>query len=305
MHKLFFFLTIILWPSHSFAGVDIWFAPRNDNFLLNQGNYKLWSGVRKKINVYKFYHQQIIQDKQTDLCSKLNFLRSNGIKIAVEWPIMNFLPSGLGHGVEGFADHETTVKLVNRIKSCNVNLDFVAMDEPLYWGVVVNKKNTPGFDVTQLARNVSNNVDFIIKNFPAAQFGDIEPIDQLGDNYRRLIMDWISEFQLVTGSHMYFIHDDVIWADDWMKSSQQVRFALKANDTRFGLIFNAKNGRGPDSVWMESNRGNVISFFTNKENVIDDAIFQSWNHYPNNIDNESDKDSHISIIDFFLKLEKL
>ncbi|GAA0482072.1 hypothetical protein GCM10009413_17780 [Tatumella punctata] len=271
---------------------------------MNVNDHNLWRNSRKEISVYKFYYQQVIQDDPVKLCGKLYFLKKNNIKIAIEWPISNINGDGLGSGLEGFSDHVTTIKLVNRIKSCNEKLDYVVMDEPLFFGSYLKKNNTPNLSVDLLAKNLSVNVSYILKEFPNVEFGDIEPIDQLGLNYKDLIYRWIHSFQEITGAHMAFFHDDVIWADNWMKTSQSIYPVLKDNNTRFGIIFNAKNGRGPDDKWMESNRENVKLFFSNNKNKIDDAIFQSWNRYPNNIDDERDSNSHISIIGYFMSFER-
>ncbi|MBG0751206.1 MULTISPECIES: hypothetical protein [Pectobacterium] len=299
MYKIFLSIFILFFSQNILASQLIWFSPRDSSFLDTRAEDKRWENARKRISVYKFYYQQIVQENPDKLCRKLSFLKNNNIQLAVEWPAMTWIEHGVGYNVEGFSPKGFSKKISEKVHKCNTKIDYVAMDEPLFFGHVSNKGNVPKYSVSKVASEVAINLKEVWEIFPEAKVGDIEPIDQLGENYASLLKEWIVEFKKETGHDLNFIHNDVIWADNWQQSTSDLIEIGSLMNVRIGVIFNAENGQGPDSVWMTSSRKNIDRYFDSKISLPDDIIFQSWNRYPNNISNDLDKNSHSSIIEYF------
>lgn len=306
MKKSLVSLTVLMSISASALAASstpqIWFAPNTSAFLADRDVDSKWADSRKHVSVYKFYYQQVVQDSPEVLKKKLDFLKANNIKVAVEWPALTWVENGPGYKVEGFAPKGMSKLIVSKIKNAGGNLDYVAMDEVLFFGTYYKKgKNTPNLSVDDNAKNVANNMKEVWSIFPNAKVGDIEPIDQIRENREELLSQWISSYKKATGKNLDFIHDDVVWGEDWVKTIRLGQELASKNGIRFGVIYNAGQGRGPDYAWMMTARKNINKYINSKLPVPEDIVFQSWNKNPINIDNDKSPQSHSSIIPYFFE----
>lgn len=284
------------------ASPQIWFAPNTSAFLANRGDDAKWADARKHIDVYKFYYQQVVQDSPETLKKKIDFLKENNIKIAVEWPALTWQENGPGFKVEGFGPVGMSKLIASKIKSAGGTLDYVAMDEVLFFGHYYGKgKNAPNWTIDQVAQSAASNMKEVWKIFPDAQVGDIEPVDQIRTNRAEMLTQWIQAYKAATGKNLAFLHDDVVWAENWEKTIAVAQEITKKNNIKFGVIYNAGKGDGPDYKWMMTARKNINRYVNSKLAVPDDIVFQSWNKNPTSIYDDKSPQSHSSIIPYFFR----
>ncbi len=278
------------------ASPQIWFAPNTSAFLANRGDDAKWADARKHIDVYKFYYQQVVQDSPEMLKKKIDFLKENNIKIAVEWPALTWQENGPGFKVEGFGPVGMSKLIASKIKSAGGTLDYVAMDEIIYFGNY-NKKGpfAPKMDIDAIAESAANNMKQVWSYFPNAKVGDIEPIDQIS-NFTALFNNFSDKFKQKTGKKISFLHYDVFWIHDWTTAAEIAKNLSVKDGMRFGVILNGDGGRNIDASWMESNRKHVKDYLASTAPIPDDVIFQSWNKAPRIAIGDTNDNSNSSII---------
>ncbi len=291
-----------LLPHVTQASTQVWFGPIKSDFLSDRSQDAAWANARKHIQVYKFYYQGIVDTPVPELKEKFRFLRENNIAVAVEWPAMTWQENGVGYKIEGFAPKGFSQQIVNKIKAAGGTLDYVAMDEVVFFG---HKKAlnqfSPQHPIDKVATEVAANLKDVWAVFPNAKVGDVEPLEQFGDGYLQDMKTWLAEYKKATGRNLDFLHADVVWEENWKETLPNVMKVAKQNGTRFGVIFNATKGTGPDYYWMISARKNINSYMNSGISIPDDIVFQSWNRFPAKISEDSAPQSHASLVPYLIK----
>lgn len=305
VRKIFISLLLIL-VSASAKSTQIWFSPNNTDLINSIENDGEWATSRENIKVFKFYYQIIIYTPTSILKDKFKYLEDNNIKVAIEWPVLTWEEQGVGYKIEGFQEKGFSQKIIDKVKLANGRIDYIALDEPLFYASYKKGKNFPSYTLDTLAKKVVENLRPVYSSFPDVKVGDIEPVDQITDvSYKDLVNQWVNAFKKENGKGFDFFHADVVWRGNWLPVLDFLSTEMKKKNIRFGVIFNSGEPRAEPYKWMMSARSNIRDYLSSSLPIPDDVVFQSWNRSPRAILPDTDPHAHSSLIRYFRTEVKL
>jgi hypothetical protein len=193
--------------------------------------------------------------------------------------------------------------MVQRIHNDGGNLEYVAMDEPLFFSSVFTGKGGCHVPVTDTVANAAINIEAMWAVFPDVQIGDIEPIvnvnsdglsqDELVARYQQ----GAEAFKAALGKPLAFFDADLDWNSTTV-AHDLTAFCrmIDAEGIPFGVIYNGDGGDDSDAAWVNSARRHM-AFAEALVGTPDLVIFQSWNPYPKKLLPEADQDAFTSLVD--------
>ena len=298
MFKNIVTLVLTLYSINSFSAQEIWFSPNKSNDVANPTSITSWENSRKKISVYSFYYQVILQSTPENLKRKLTFLRQNGIKIAIEFPGLTWVENGVGYRIEGFQKEVFSKKIIAKFQSISEKPDYIILDEPFYFGHVKKGSNYPSYDQLTLAEKIKENIDPLYKVFPEIKVGEVEPINKVYHESSDF-SQWPNTFYEVTGKNIAFIHADVTWGKEWRKPLKFLANMADKNKFRYGVIFNSSDAKASEDKWMNSVRDNITTYVNSDIPAAQNIIFQSWNKNPQIIFEDANPNAFSSAILYY------
>jgi len=213
MKKILFFIIFFL---SFYARGDIWFAPNSTEMLNSRKDDHLWQESRKDIKVFKFYSNVIQSATSESLNQKFEFLKKNNIKVAIELPGLTWEQENKGYKIEGFQRSGFTRDIIKKIQQAGGTVDYIALDEPVFFGSYKKGSKYTSLSAEQLAKQIYENMKPIYSVFPNVKVGDIEPINQMSKSfYSTFIPQWIDEYKKISGREIDFFHLDLYWQGDW------------------------------------------------------------------------------------------
>ncbi len=289
---------------------NVWFAPFP---LVGPGNGSVdymqlfqpgasWMNAASHVHVFKVYAGMWDGSyAASDLSNMISNLKSRHISLATEWgPLVPV--GGCGTGIEGF-DGANALTYAQIISSLGGTLQYIAFDEPEYYGGLYTGTNACNWTETQIAQNAAAQVAQIRNVFPDVIIGDIEPLPALYvttdwlDHY----LAWIDAWQATTGTPFAFFDFDIAPSADWRPWDTALRIALAARGIPYGVIYNGQATPTTDVTWIAA----AESFFTLRELYgsppPDQVIFQSWNPYPSHVLPETDPGAFTYLIDRYFR----
>ena len=242
-----------------------------------------WAGLQQ-IQVFKFYAQFFYSAPDAALIQVFEFLKQQHIAVGIEIGAVNSV-NGCGTNVEGMAGLQQTQSLMARIASLGGNIDFVAMDEPFYYGHYYNGSDDAcEFSITQLINNLNQTIQIYKSYFPNVTIGDIEPFFAMPNTWQVDYQNFLDQFETTTGNKMNFVHDDAhIELTSWQTIASNIRSILITNGIPYGLIRNDCVG-GTNSVdWVNDALYCAGYYNTLGLAAPDQNIFQTWAALPQNV----------------------
>src|SRR5215471_17301279 len=249
-----------------------------------------WDAAAAHIQVFKMY-EQIMAFPDASLRTMFADLRRRHIALALEFgPLL----VGTCGGGEGFRD-DRGLQTAQRIHDLGGVLQYIAFDEPYFFGAIADGPNACHYTPDEVAANAKQSVDTLRTEFPDLVVGDIEvipadaavvPGGTLDTSWLEGYQRWIDAWQRVTGEPLAFFDFDVALDGDWRGSVEALRRALKIRSVPFGLIYVGEGNS--DAEWVAS-AAQFASDYENKGGTVPDRrIFQSWIRYPTHALPETD-----------------
>ena len=276
-----------------------WFAPFPHNTSGDPGVLDFfalfdagapWDAAAAHIQVFKMY-EQIMAFPDASLRTMFADLRRRHIALALEFGPLLVTTCGGGEGFRG----DRGLQTAQRIHDLGGVLQYIAFDEPYFFGAIADGTNACHYTADEVAANAKQSVDTLRTEFPDLVVGDIEvipadatvvsggtPDTSWLDGYQR----WVDAWQRVTGEPLAFFDFDVAIDGDWRGSVEAMRRALKIRSVPFGLIYVGEGNS--DAEWVAS-AAQFASDYENKGGTVPDRrIFQSWIRYPTHALPETD-----------------
>lgn len=194
-------------------------------------------------------------------------------------------PAHCGEGVEGYYAPVATAALAAKLKRAGGELQYIAMDEPLFFGHYYNEKNACRSSIRDVVDRVAANLREYQKIFPDVVIGDVEPLPVITaqPNWQNDYREWLQTFKGTVGKPLSYTIIDVNWGhSNWPESLQ--RFSKFARDTQMpiGVIYNAAP---PDKVmtneqWLSNAQQNSTYIEGTLGITPRWAMFASWVRFP-------------------------
>lgn len=281
-------------PAFGFAG-----HPGSVDNLDLFGDSSPWIHARARVSVFKVAVHTVNQMRDDDLANMLSYLQKAHIAFALEY---GMLPESdaCGKGVEGFKPEKMPTHISARIRKLGGRIDYIAMDEPLFFGHYFGGHDSCHWSIDTVARNVAPNVREFREQFPEVQVGDIEPINGIKDAaWTDAVRSWIEAYQRETGTPLAFFHDDMLWREPIAGRTRTLTALLDAHGIKFGVIFNSRGDVGSDQEWFDSARRNIEEYRAGSLKAPDQIIIQSWKPYPTHVLPETESLALTHLVNYY------
>jgi hypothetical protein len=262
----------------------------------------VWSKAAK-INEFGVSARLITDSPDDKLRQAFQYLKAHNIKLRIG--ILSLKgsndPNGPGHGVEGFAANPPGEALLvaKRVKSLGGVVDFVDLDEPLWYGHYYSEKNAIHAPIADLARQAGATIRAVRTIFPSAKYGEAEPVQGIPDAvWRSDMQEWFSALQAAAGQPLSSFFIDIQWDLPMRQRISGVIDLLAKSKIGCGIIFNGYGAAGSDATWVRSGEEHIQvynSLFARSPIVVS---ISSWNPNPTRILPSSSPTALTHLVDY-------
>lgn len=231
-----------------------------------------WPNVAAHARVAKLSAGNIENTSEANLKAVIDEVRRRHIALALEiGPLVR--TSACGPPTESYGHQGETEAILQRIHDAGGQLDYVAMDEPFYYGHV-----DPGgcrLPSIEIARQVATSVASMRRIFPNLKVGDIEVVEADPSKQPELLQ-WIDDYRTAVGEPLAFLHADVAWSESAIHTLPSLAAGLHQRHVPFGIIYTASGNMESDLEWTHSALDHAAKIETALGVHPDAAIFQTW-----------------------------
>jgi hypothetical protein len=238
-----------------------------------------WDSAATKTQVLKVSTQFLHAATDTELSAVIHALENRHIALGMEGLLL-VESARCGRGVESYGGAGAIQALAARVKRLGGTIDYVAMDEPLWYGNFVVGPRNCNDTVESLAQQMAPNVRTLKTAFPAIRFGDIEPINNRTIGRIEVMLQFARAFKAATGEPISFVDADIIWQENWKPQIVDWKVKLHAAGIAFGVIFDGDPTDTSDDAWTSHALERYRAVIADQSMKPDDMIFQSWMERP-------------------------
>jgi len=302
---------VYLYPLHDFTQLF------NNDAAWNGGE-KTWSNAARHVQIISFSTQFLSAVSDTVLSKIVRYLKQEHMGIGLESLATNwFHEPPCGGGIEGYSDPGSANRIVSKLLKAGGSLDYIAMDEPLWFGHYYNGKNACKSSIQNLAERVAVIIKTYTAAFPNVIVGDIEPFPAVSSQagWQADYATWVKAFNSATGTPLGFLRLDFNWGDPRLnkRGSQNIpdpaaignlarsaASVARANGLQVAMIYNGTGGPNTDAQWIQQARTHIDCVEASGIHP-DQVIFQSWDKYPARSLPETDPDALTSLINYYFQ----
>jgi hypothetical protein len=238
-----------------------------------------WSRAAKTVSVLEVSTRFFLEGTDGDLSVMFKDLKRRHIALAIGLGFLD-VPN-CGKGVEGFAYPTTAAVVARRVSGLGGELNYLAMDEPLFFGHRYDGPNSCRASIDEIARRVAVHVKEMRQVFPKLQIGDIEPIGSMHpQDTVDEIMQWTAAYRAAMGEPLAFLHADVQWGRPWQQELRLLAESLRSAHVNFGVIYDGDGSDTTGSEWVRRAENRLIAVEDGLALLPDQAILESWNRQP-------------------------
>jgi hypothetical protein len=245
-----------------------------------------WAAVAAKIQIFSITAGYVVQAPDEDLRAAASDLASRHIALA-----LGMQSVGIGSGdncghEEGYGEPGYTARAAEKLHRLGISLQYLALDEPVWFGHYETGPQGCRFAVPELARRVALNVRAYQRYFPDVTIGDIEPVPLLTTfpDWKPIFQSFAHEFALVTGRPLTFLQTDVSWRTPSFESAlREISAFARQEGMKFGVIYNGDGGDDSGPAWVADAVRHFEWLETGGGVVPEQAIVASWDPQPTNV----------------------
>ena len=273
------------------AAPQIWLAgldpiSRNAKFPGSPSDYldmfqpdAAWRRAAAKVQVFELGPRFVMEAPDSTLTQIFTDLERRHIALAIG---ASWLPGGdaCGRGVEGFTHLGTAESVANRIHRLGGTVQYVVLDEPLYFGHHYDKQNACRWSIQEVAHNIAPGIAAFQRMFPQAQMCESEPIAIPDAGWIEEIMQWSQVFKAATGHPLACLHADVQWSGPWQQQLPELKSRLHAAGIQLGIIYNGDGTAQSGIEWARQSEERFPNVENGARLIPDQALLQSWTRQP-------------------------
>lgn len=267
-----------------------------------------WPRVMANTSVFGMYAGWIVEASDPELRRVVSFLNARHMGIEIEAPALQ-AQANCGSGVEGYVPYgqslyDFTMAYLQRLQGLGANVVFVKVDEPFFFGSVVNDPRSCHFPVAEVALDVGQFAHLVGSVYPNAQVGDVEPI--IDSAYPPGVVtamdEWHDAYKIVTGAEFPFFFADIDFSNPkWPGLVKKLEAHARQRGMAFGIIYIGDPQDVSDAEWADK----VVARFTTYQSAYrgrpDYVLFQSWEPHPTYCLPESDAHTFTGAINAYIE----
>src|SRR5579864_5508457 len=169
-----------------------------------------WPEFMNHVTAVGILTQVLAQISDDNLAKVVAKLKQKHVALGLEMLAQAYDPPGCGGGVEGYFPQDQTAQLAAKLKRAGATLDYIAMDEPLWFGHYYNGKNACHSSIENVAERVAANLREYQKFYPHVVIGDGEPFPSITDqpHWQDDYKEWLRFFKMKTGQPLAYTFID-------------------------------------------------------------------------------------------------
>lgn len=250
-----------------------------------------WPEFMNRVRVIGFLTQVLQRISDDDLAKVVARLKEKHVGFGIEMLAQAYTLPGVaspphcGEGVEGYLAPNETAAIAAKLKRAGATVQYIAMDEPLWFGHYYNGKNACHSSIAEVVDRVAANLREYLKVFPDAVIADGEPFPSITDQpaWQKDYQEWLQLFRAKIGKPLSFTSVDINWGHaNWPQSLRGfARFARDAHMS-VGIIYNAAppTSAMTNEQWLGNAEQNFSRIEKELSVVPDWAVFASWDRFP-------------------------
>ena len=201
------------------------------------------------------------------------------------------------------------LKYAQRLKELGADPQFFAMDEPLYHGHVFEEgERGCHAAIKDLAQDVASKLKEVRIVFPAARFGDVEPLTFsprdpwfTGDVWLRDLSEWFDAYEAAAGDKLAFLRLDLWWNMPWQQHMPALTELLARKGITLQVYYNASGNAKTDESWTNSAVSHFKAFESGTWPKPAAAVFGSWTPNPTRVLPESDPTTLTGLVNQYIR----
>ena len=255
-----------------------------------------WQVAAKHVAVFMVSTQFVDHATDAQLLDVIEGLRARHISLGMAGLML--VPSRrCGSGVESYGRRGVMDLVASRISHLGGTLDYVAFDEPVWFGHVLQAPRTCQDTLQALAMQMVEPVQALKRVFPKLSFVDTEPLN----NHTELsllsdILEFARLFRQATSYTIDAVHADVIWRDTWQHQYRTWYRALRQNGLRVGVICRGSQPDPTDEAWTAEAIETIGTITSGDEPRPDVIRIQTWGFRPTHMLPDNDPASLTSVV---------
>lgn len=255
-----------------------------------------WATAASDLKAFKISMQFGLRAPDDQLTALIGDLQRRHISLAFEAGLLDG-SDRCGKGVEGYAAPAGIEALAKRVASHGGTIDYIAMDEPVWFGHAVSGGVHCHDSIAALVDQVAAKIAVLRRYFPNIQIGDTEPINaspyamSQDPQFAKDVMAFADQLKSKTGMKLAFIHADIAWKWNWRPGLEALAAESRARGIRFGVICDGDEDAGGDEAWVRQALQRCQAVAANPKTQPNDLIVQSWETLPSRMLPETDPGS--------------
>jgi hypothetical protein len=266
-----------------------------------------WQTAIPHVSVFGMYAGWILATSDADLQQTVAFLNAHNMSIEIEAPALQATPT-CGSGVEGYVPYplaikDVTLTYLQQLKLLGADVAFVKVDEPFFYGNVVNEPGSCHFTVSKIASEVGEYTKIVKSVYPKVAVGDVEPIiaSAYTPDVGTAIQRWHDTYRKVTGARFPFFFADIDFSNpQWPTIVESLEAATHKSSMRFGIIYIGDYQDTSDAEWAGKARARFETYQVQDGNHPDYVLLQSWDPYPTFCLPETDPTTFTGVLDAYI-----
>jgi hypothetical protein len=270
-----------------------------------------WPLAMKHTAVFGMYAGWIADVSDPELQAAVAFLNAHNMAIEIEAPSLQ-AQANCGSGVEGYVPfgqslHDFTLAYLQRLKALNANVAFIKVDEPFFFGSIVNDPRSCHFSVEEVALQVGQYRQLVHTVYPNTAVGDVEPI--IDGAYPGGVVaamgEWHQAYKVIAGAEFPFFFADIDFSNPaWPQLVRQLEQQTREFAMKFGIIYIGDPQDVSDAEWSEK----VVHRFQVYQGAAggrpDYVLFQSWEVHPKHCLPETKPYTFTGVLDSYIQWAK-
>src|SRR5579863_1197127 len=236
----------------------------------------------KNVDVLALSMQFVSNGREDQLKTIIGFARTHRLKVAMTGLMLAKHPN-CGEGIEGYSGAHGVERSAQRFHQLGGVLDYLVMDEPLYYGSVYPRGNACQTPIPDLAAEIAERVRQVRAIYPSIVIGEDE-VAGLADKFHWVptLGQWFEAYRGAVGAPLGFIHMDVGWLSPrWAGHVRAISALARKDGIKFGVDYTGNPSDPDDATWSSHARAHAWQVEHELGVHPDQSVVTSWMPHPN------------------------